>query len=74
MYGSKKEPGPAAFPAFTDIRDVGEAHVKASGSPQGSRYFITTGNFQYLGVWEIDKKVLPAYASKVLDFSSRVKV
>ena len=60
MYGSKKEPGPAAFPAFTDIRDVGEAHAKAYGNPQGSRYFIATGNFQHPGVWEIDKRVLPA--------------
>lgn len=70
MNGSEKEPGPTGFPAFADVRDVGEAHVKAYENPQGSRYFITTGNFQYPEVCEIIKKALPAYASKVPDPSS----
>ena len=74
MNGSQKEPGPTAFPAFADVRDVGEAHVKAYEKTQGSRYLITTGNFQYPDVCEIIKKVLPAYASKVPDPSSTKKV
>ena len=43
---ARKEPGLIAFPTFADVRDVGEAHVKAYENPQGSRHFITTGNFQ----------------------------
>lgn len=74
MNGSLKEPGPTAFPAFADVRDVGEAHVKAYESPQGSRYLISTGNFQYPDICEIIKKALPAYASKVPDPSSTQKV
>ena len=74
MNGSQKEPGPTAFPAFADVRDVGEAHVRAYENPQGGRYFITTGNFQYPDVCEIIKKALPAYASKVPDPSSTEKV
>ncbi len=74
MNGSQKEPGPTTFPAFADVRDVGEAHVKAYENPQGSRYLITTGNFQYPDVCEVIKKALPAYASKVPDPSSTEKV
>lgn len=74
MNGSQKEPGPTAFPAFADVRDVGEAHVRAYEKPHGSRYFITTGNFQYPDVCEIIKKALPAYASKVPDPSSTDKI
>ena len=74
MNGSQQEPGPTAFPAFADVRDVGEAHVKAYESPQSSRYFITSGNFQYPDICEIIKKVLPAYAAKVPDPSSTDKV
>ena len=74
MNGSQKEPGPTAFPAFADVRDVGEAHVRAYESPHGSRYLITSGNFQYPDVCEIIKKALPAYASKVPDPSSTAKI
>ncbi len=73
MNGSQKEPGPTAFPAFADVRDVGEAHVRAYENPQSSRYFIAAGNFQYPDVCEIIKKALPAYASKVPDASLTAK-
>ena len=53
--------------AFADVRDVGEAHVKAFENPHGSRYLITSGNFQYPDVCEIIRKALPQYASKVPD-------
>ncbi|KAK3167213.1 hypothetical protein OEA41_010339 [Lepraria neglecta] len=72
--GSQKEAGPTAFPAFADVRDVGEAHVKAYENPQSSRYFITSGNFQYPDVCEIIRKALPAYAGKVPEPSSTEKV
>ena len=74
MDGSQKAPGPTAFPAFADVRDVGEAHVKAYESSRSSRYFVTAGNFQYPDVCEIIRKALPAYASKVPDPSSTEKV
>ena len=74
MDGSQKEPGPTAFPAFADVRDVGEAHVRAYENPQSSRYLITSGNFQYPDVCEIIRKVLPGYASKVPEPSSTEKV
>ena len=74
MNGSQKEPGPTEFPAFADVRNVGEAHVKAYEHLQGGRYLVTGGNFQYRDVCEIIKKVLPAYASKVPDPSLTPKV
>ncbi len=74
MNGSQTEPGPTAFPAFADVRDVGEAHVRAYEKPKGSRYFIAAGNFQYPEVCDIIRKVLPAYASKVPDASSTATV
>ncbi|MCJ1460249.1 methylglyoxal reductase (NADPH-dependent) gre2 [Mycoblastus sanguinarius] len=74
MNGSQKEVGPTAFPAFADVRDVGEAHVKAYENSQGSRWLIAAGNFQYPDVCEIIRKALPAYASKVPDPSSTEKV
>lgn len=46
---------------------MAEAHVKAYEHPNSSRYLITGGNFQYIDVCEIIKKVLPAYAEKVPD-------
>ena len=74
MNGSQKKPEPTAVPAFADVRDVAEAHLKAYEAPKGSRYFIATGNFQYPEVCEIIKKALPAYASKVPDPSSTEQV
>ncbi|KAL9631482.1 MAG: hypothetical protein Q9164_005869 [Protoblastenia rupestris] len=67
MDGSQKEPGPTAFPAFADVRDVGEAHVRAYEHPEGSRYLITLGNFQYPDVCEVIRKAVPKYAGKVPD-------
>ncbi|CAF9939878.1 MAG: methylglyoxal reductase (NADPH-dependent) gre2 [Heterodermia speciosa] len=67
MNGTSKEPGHTGFPAFADVRDVAEAHVKAYEHPNSSRYLTTGGNFQYRDVCEIIKRVLPAYASKVPD-------
>ncbi len=60
--------------AFADVRDVGEAHVKAYENPQSSRYLIASGNFQYPDVCAIIKKALPSYASKVPDPSLTEKV
>ncbi|MCJ1277451.1 methylglyoxal reductase (NADPH-dependent) gre2 [Puttea exsequens] len=61
--------------AFADVRDVGLAHVKAYEHAQSSRWFITTGNFQYQDVCAILKKVLPpSIASKVPDPVSKPKV
>ncbi|KAL8783610.1 MAG: hypothetical protein Q9195_009331 [Heterodermia aff. obscurata] len=67
MDGSAKEPGHTGFPAYADVRDTAEAHVKAYEHPKSNRYLITGGNFQYRDVCKIIKRVLPAYASKVPD-------
>ncbi|CAD6569534.1 MAG: methylglyoxal reductase (NADPH-dependent) gre2 [Alectoria sarmentosa] len=74
MNGSSKEPGPTSIPCFADVRDVGEAHVKAYESKEGGRYFISTSTFSYPQVCEIIKKALPSHASKVPDCSTTEEV
>ena len=46
---------------------MGEAHVKAYENPHGSRYLITSGNFQYPDVCEVIRETLPQHANKVPD-------
>ena len=60
--------------AFVDVRDVGEAHVKAYENPQSSRYITVSATFQYRDICRILKKALPAYASKIPDPESTEEV
>ena len=53
---------------------MGEAHVRAYERPEGGRYLVTSGNFQYRDVCEIIRKVLPEYTSKVPDPSATDRV
>lgn len=60
MNGSSTEPGPTAFPAFADVRDVAEAHLRAYERAVPGRYFITSGTFEYRDVCRVLRDVLPA--------------
>lgn len=67
MNGSSTEPGPTAFPAFADVRDVAVAHLRAFERDQPGRYFITSGNFEYRDVCKILREVLPDRKDKIPD-------
>lgn len=67
MDGSQTEPGPTAFPAFADVRDVAEAHLRAFEREQPGRYFITSGNFEYRDVCKVLRDVLPDRRDKIPD-------
>jgi nucleoside-diphosphate-sugar epimerase len=61
MNGSEKTVPDAAFFAFVDVRDVGEAHARAYESPEaaGQRYFCTAGGFTYQQICDIIRKDFP---------------
>lgn len=67
MNGSSKEPGPTAFPAFADVRDVAEAHFKAFELAEPGRFFITSGSFEYRDVARILREEFPDRADKIPD-------
>lgn len=67
MDGSTKEPGETAFPAFADVRDVAEAHLRAYEREEPGRYFITSGNFEYRDVCKVLREVLPERKDKIPD-------
>lgn len=67
MNGSEKEVPDTSFFAFADVRDVGDAHMKAyetAGAAQ-QRYFITSGNFTYQEFCDIIRKNVPEVKDKV---------
>lgn len=66
MNGSTKEVPETGFPAFCDVRNVGEAHLKAYESPKaaGQRYFMTAGNFSYQQVCDIIRAEFPELRSR----------
>lgn len=61
INGSEKTVPDTSFLAFVDVRDVGEAHLKAYESEQaaGQRYLVTGGNFTYQQVCDIIRKDFP---------------
>ncbi|PSR82507.1 flavonol reductase [Coniella lustricola] len=67
MDGSTKEPGETGFPAFADVRDVAEAHLRAYERAEPGRYFITSGSFEYRDVCKVLRDVLPDRADKIPD-------
>ncbi|KAF2805675.1 NAD(P)-binding protein [Mytilinidion resinicola] len=64
--GTTKEVPATEFPAYADVRDVGEAHVRAYESVGAAqqRYFITGGNMSYREICEIIREV-PEVKEKV---------
>jgi nucleoside-diphosphate-sugar epimerase len=61
MNGSKKSVPDTSFYAFVDVRDVGEAHVRAYESPEaaGQRYFCTAGFYTFQQICNIIRKDFP---------------
>ena len=60
MDGSETEPGATSFPAFADVRDVGEAHLRAYELAEPGRFLITSGNFENIDVCRVLRVSLPA--------------
>ena len=60
--GTEKDVPETSFFAFADVRDVGEAHLRAYESPEAAqqRYFITSGNYTFQQVCDIIRKDVPA--------------
>lgn len=67
MDGSTAEPGATSFPAFADVRDVGEAHLRAYERAEPGRYFITSGNFENIDVCRVLRETLPDRKEKIPD-------
>ncbi|KAL1644939.1 hypothetical protein SLS58_004010 [Diplodia intermedia] len=67
IKGDKTEPGDAAFPAFADVRDVAEAHLKAYEKEEaaGQRYFITSGTYSNQQVCDVIRKHFPELRNRV---------
>jgi nucleoside-diphosphate-sugar epimerase len=67
INGSTKEVPPTPFPAFTDVRDVAQAHLRAyeKAEAAGQRYFITSGNFTYQKVCDIIREKFPELKDRV---------
>ncbi|KAF2489378.1 NAD(P)-binding protein [Lophium mytilinum] len=67
INGSTKEIPETGFPAWVDVRDVGEAHARAyetAGAAQ-QRYFITSGNMTYREICDIIREEVLEVAAKV---------
>lgn len=67
IKGGRTEVGDAAFPAFTDVRDVAEAHLLAyeKENAAGQRYFVTSGNYSNQQVCDIIRKHFPELRDRV---------
>jgi nucleoside-diphosphate-sugar epimerase len=67
MNGSEKTVPETSFFAFVDVRDVGEAHLKAyeSAEAAGQRYFTVAGGYTYQQVCDIIRKDFPELRSRV---------
>jgi nucleoside-diphosphate-sugar epimerase len=67
INGTTKEVPETAFPAFVDVRDVGEAHARAyetAGAAQ-QRYFIVSGNMSHQQICDIIREEVPEVKGKV---------
>ncbi|KAH9832389.1 nad dependent epimerase [Teratosphaeria destructans] len=66
VNGSTKEVPSTDFPAFVDVRDVAQAHIKAYEKPEAAnqRYFTTGGNFTYQEVVDIIHEHFPELKEK----------
>ncbi|PYI24775.1 flavonol reductase [Aspergillus violaceofuscus CBS 115571] len=61
MNGSLSEIPPTGFPAWVDVRDVAEAHLRAFEveGAANERFFVVAGNFDYAQVCEILRTKVP---------------
>lgn len=61
MNGSEKTIPKTMYYAFCDVRDVGEAHVRAYETPEAAaqRYFCTAGGYTYQQVCDIIREDFP---------------
>lgn len=64
--GSTNEVPPTIFWAFVDVRDVGDAHLKAFETPEAAneRFYVTAGNFSYQMICDIIRKDFPQLREK----------
>lgn len=66
MSGKARSVPSTALPAFIDVRDCAEAHVRAyEHTSGGCRFLPVSGPFQYKDVCRILREELPEYASRV---------
>lgn len=64
--GTESSVPDTSFFAFVDVRDVGEAHLRAYEVPEagGQRYFVTGGQYTYQQVCDIIREAFPERISK----------
>lgn len=67
MNGSEKEVPDTQFFGFADVRDVGEAHLKAyeTAAAGGNRYLIATSGYTYQQICDIIRANVPEAKDKV---------
>ncbi|PWY64803.1 flavonol reductase [Aspergillus eucalypticola CBS 122712] len=67
MNGSITEVPVMGFPAWADVRDVADAHLRAFqiNEAMNERFFITSGNYNYQEVCEILRASFPQIKDKV---------
>ena len=67
INGSMQEVPPMGFPAWADVRDVAEAHLRAFELYQAAneRFFITSGNYNYEEVCDILRTGFPEIKSNI---------
>jgi len=66
INGSEKSVPDTTFFAYVDVRDVGEAHLRAYETPAagGERYFITAGLYTYQQFCDIIRENVPEVKAK----------
>ncbi|USP80384.1 hypothetical protein yc1106_07658 [Curvularia clavata] len=71
LNGQTKEVPPTPMPAYCDVRDVAEAHLKAFEYPTGGRFLPVGGSFLFQDICAILKEVAPEWAKNVPNPESR---
>lgn len=67
MNGSEKEVPQTSFYAWVDVRDVGEAHLKAyeTDAAANQRFFVTGGTYSYQIICDILREKFPELKDRV---------
>ncbi|KAJ5806288.1 NAD(P)-binding protein [Penicillium pulvis] len=67
VNGSTQEVPPTGFPAWADVRDVAEAHLRAFEVDQAAneRFLITSGNYSYEDVCDVLRTGFPEIKDKI---------
>ncbi|KAG9192855.1 NADPH-dependent methylglyoxal reductase [Alternaria panax] len=71
LTGQVKEVPQTYLPAFCDVRDVAQAHVKAFEHATGGRFLTVGGTYLFQDVCAILREVAPEWAAHVPDPESR---